>query len=153
MQRQAQRPNRRRGLAGVLVVAALHFVLAAWWLAPAMDDQLVNAHEPTAHDAGEYWARGAAWGGGAAFDDAFFDARRTPGYPAFLAGCVRCFERPRLAARWIQLVAASALVIVSGAVALASGVGLAAALLAALLAAAWPPFVYFVPIQSEITIN
>lgn len=109
------------------------------------DDQPVNAYRPTSSDALVYVAQ-ATMAAAGEFRAAFAGGFRPPGYPVFLAACLRLFDRPWLAARLLQA-ALTALIIPLSFATLAGELGRPArALAGTALVALWLPLYYFAPV-------
>lgn len=126
-------------------VGLLHFVVACLVLHP-LETSVASQWGPSMHDAGEYAARAREIVEGGGFAVAFGDARRTPGYPLLLSVFVAWCAEPWRAARLAQIALASGAVLLAGIAAWRAGRDRHAAILAALLVAAWPPTTAFAPL-------
>ena len=129
----------------VLCLVAGNLLLQLLLGGRGLDNQPVNAYRPTSSDALVYIAQAQQAAAGE-FYAAFADGFRPPGYPLFLAVCLRLFAQPLLAARLIQI-GLTALVIPLAFATLRRALGdPRRAAPGALLVALWLPLYYFSPV-------
>lgn len=145
----------RESLAAVLpliVVVGASILVQAVLYWQYVDNQVVNDFSPTSNDAEDYFARASAWRA-EGFGEAFGDAYRTPGYPAFIAVCQIVFgANAALGARILQIIATA---IACGLLFLTARklVGLGFAMVVGLAAALYVPVSYFSPILYAETLT
>lgn len=135
----------RKGLIIAIGIFVFHACLVWLKMRRYLDDQVINAFDPSGTDAPGYVMRAMHIAHGQ-WVEALHDGYRTPGYPTFLALCMLFSPTPLAMARTIQLILNSAMIVVIYLLILRITRSPRAGLLGSVLCALWVPLHYFSPV-------
>jgi hypothetical protein len=128
---------------GFLVAANIAFQL--FWHRHGLTNEILTVRHPTAHDATEYVRAAKAVAEKGAFDEAFGEGGRMPGYSLFLSLFFRAAGEPLRAVRFAQIfLSASIIALFFGLLARLTG-SRRRALIGSAAAAAWLPLYHYSP--------
>ena len=142
------RPFRQasRALIAVSVIMALNIAAQLILFRHTLSEGAVTSYLPVYTDSADYMGRAERLADGDGFGEVFCNGLRMPGYPLFLALFARLAGNPAPAARIVQILFSSSLILMCWMLLSTLTRSATASLAGALLCALWLPFYYFSPV-------